>query len=548
MAKFHRQLYDEAHHKMDVSGSEVIRDDQAGFMLLGSGSSGAQFLQINDEGQLVTTAAASSGSTEVTGSVLVSNFPLVQEVTGTVALEGGEITVGNFPNTQSVVFTQPIEVFGTASVAVSNFPVTTTVTGVVGVSSIASPVDVEGTFWQAVQPITGVVALEGGEITVGNFPNTQSVVFEQPINILGTASVNISNVSLPVSVSNLHAIQEVTGSAFVFGDFFQTVQPVSFTQPIEVFGTASVVVSNQPVTQAVRIVDEPVEVFFDFPIGVTGTVDATIVNFPLVQEITGTMDITSIASPVDVNVLGGIQVNVTGNTDQGLAGTIPQSWLVTLTDGSQVIGDSSAAPVFTSGSVHIQNFPSTQVITGVVELNNPLLPVSVSNLPAIQEITGSTFVFGDFYQATQPVSFVQPIEVFGTASVVVSSLPAITGTVGITSIASPVDVGNFPATSSVVYPLAPTATRSSLTASVVSTEILAVNPERKGLLLYVSSAGEDVACYVGFGTGPITTSDASYILFSNDSYTLEQPFVTAPLQAIFNMTTASVRLFITEIT
>ena len=452
--------------KMDLTGSEVIPPNQGGLLIMGSGSSGAQFLTIDDQGQLVTTAAAYSGSIEVTGSVLVENFPAIQAITGTVALEGGEVTIGNFPAIQ-------------------------TVTGTIGITSIASP------------------------IVIGNFP----------------------------------------------------------------------------VTQGVRLVDEPIQVFFDLPVDVTGTVDATITNFPSLQTVTGTIDILN---PVDVNILNDLQVNVTGNTDQGLAGTVPQSWFVSLTDGSQVIGDSSAAPVFTSGSVHIQNLPAVQAITGTVALEGG--EVTIGNFPAVQTVTGSAFVFGDFFQATQPVSFVQPIEVFGTASVVVSSLPSITGTVGVTSIASPVEVegtfwqatqpvsfvqpievfgtasvvvsalpsitgtvgvtsiaspvavGNFPTTQSVVFPLAPTATRSSLTASVISTETLAVNADRKGVLLYVSSAGEDVVTYIGLGSGPITTSDASFILYSDDYFEIPQPFQTYPIQAIFNMTTGSVRLYVTEIT
>ena len=347
--------------KMDLTGSEVIPPNQGGLLIMGSGSSGAQFLTIDDQGQLVTTAAAYSGSIEVTGSVLVENFPAIQTVTGTV-----------------------------------------------DITSIASP------------------------IVIGNFP----------------------------------------------------------------------------VTQGVRLVDEPIQVFFDFPVDVTGTVDATITNFPSLQTVTGTIDILN---PVDVNILNDLQVNVTGNTDQGLAGTVPQSWFVSLTDGSQVIGDSSAAPVFTSGSVHIQNLPAVQAITGTVDILNPVA------------------VEGTFWQATQPITGVVEIN---------NPLLTVGGTISVT---------NLPTTQSVVYPLAPTATRSSVTASVVTTQILAVNPDRKGVMLYVSSAGEDVACYVGFGSGPLTTGDASFILYSDDAYTLEQPFVTAPIQSIFNLHTGSVRLFVTEI-
>lgn len=45
----------------------------------------------------------------------------------------------------------------------------------------------------------------------------------------------------------------------------------------------------------------------------------------------------------------------TGPVDQGNAGTIGQSWYFSLTDGVQVIGDSSGTPIWITGSVDIAN-------------------------------------------------------------------------------------------------------------------------------------------------------------------------------------------------
>ena len=221
MTRFGRQLFGVGEIKLDLTGSEVITGSQGGILLMGSSSTGAQFLTINSEGQLVTTAAASSGSTTVTGSVFIENFPAVQEITGTVALEGGEITVGNFPATQVITGTvgitsiaSPVDVQGTfwqaeQPVSVSNFPAVQTVTGTVGITSIASPVSVEGTFFQATQPITGVVEINNfpatqtvaGTVAVSNLTVTQSILFE-PAPSATVTGVTASVVSTEILAEN----------------------------------------------------------------------------------------------------------------------------------------------------------------------------------------------------------------------------------------------------------------------------------------------------------------------------------------------------------
>lgn len=128
----------------------------------------------------------------------------------------------------------------------------------------------------------------------------------------------------------------------------------------------------------------------------------------------------------------------------------------------------------------------------------------------------------------------QPIDLSGTisGSFEVTNLPAVQTVDGTVS-----------------FPVAPTATRSSVTASLASVEILPANPNRKGLSLYFSADDlfDNPICFIGYGSAPVSSTDFSFILFINDSYTLEQPFVTAPVQAVFNLNTALLQLYITEI-
>ena len=68
MARFKRQLFDQSEHRMDVSGSEPIRGQHGGFLIMASGSDGtAQYLRVNADGELITNAA--TGSTTISGAV-----------------------------------------------------------------------------------------------------------------------------------------------------------------------------------------------------------------------------------------------------------------------------------------------------------------------------------------------------------------------------------------------------------------------------------------------------------------------------------------------
>lgn len=119
----------------------------------------------------VETPAGGSGLTdselrasplEVTGTLAIEPVA-VQEVSGNVSVSGsvginGNITVGNFPQTQAVSITGNVPVTGTfwqatQPVSIASMP-STPVTGTVAVSNFPASQAVTGTFFQATQPVS----------------------------------------------------------------------------------------------------------------------------------------------------------------------------------------------------------------------------------------------------------------------------------------------------------------------------------------------------------------------------------------------------------
>jgi hypothetical protein len=118
--------------------------------------------------------------------------------------------------------------------------------------SIAAPVAVTGTFYQATQPVSGTVSISGtptvsGTVSVSNFPATQPIsgtvaVSSLPsipagTNVIGhviadsgsTTAVTGNVTAVQPTGTNLHVVVDSAPSTAVTGTFFQTTQPVSGT-------------------------------------------------------------------------------------------------------------------------------------------------------------------------------------------------------------------------------------------------------------------------------------------------------------------------------
>lgn len=207
------------------------------------------------------------------------------------------------------------------------------ITGSVTVNSIVSPITAnQGTSGSFFWKITGSVGItETVPLTIGSFSanvtaSVKIVAVEVTQSITGT--VGITSIASPVNIGNFPAVQTITGSV-VLGE-----------QPIQT--TGSFTVNNFPVTQSVYIGQ---------------------ISPGAIQNITGVVGVTSIASPIR----------------QGASGTISNSWYVTPTNGTGVIGNTQATPIWISGSTFIFNNPATPTwITGSATISSVAAPVTVA--------------------------------------------------------------------------------------------------------------------------------------------------------------------------
>lgn len=118
-----------------------------------------------------------------------------QTVTGTVA-------VSNFPATQPVSFSTPVDVDGTLSI--DNFPATQPISGSVSVSNLPATQAVSGAVSVSNFPATQPVS---GSVSVSNFPASQTV--SGAVSITGTPAVTISGTP-SVSTALTFATQTIT--------------------------------------------------------------------------------------------------------------------------------------------------------------------------------------------------------------------------------------------------------------------------------------------------------------------------------------------------
>lgn len=205
----------------------------------------------------------------------------------------------------------------------------------------------------------------------------------------------------------------------------------------------------------------------------------------------------------DLVVTGTVVASFTPNTpvSQGNAGSIPQSWYMRITDGTQVLGTGSSAPLWVSGTVTVNNVVS---VTGTVGVTSIASPVTVN------------------------VTSTLDVRVIGTAS--------ITGTVGVTSIASPVTVRMIDGTTSVV---------TGFGASTTNVTVLASNTNRTAATFYMDG-GATAYIKLGSGANPTGSNGWTVKLLNNGYFELPDQY-TGQVDAIFSATDATKILRITEI-
>lgn len=174
----------------------------------------------------------------------------------------------------------------------------------------------------------------GDARVTGSVGITESV----PLTI-GAFSTNVTGA---VRIVQTNVTQSVTGSVFAFNNA---------TQRLWTTGSVAVTSIASPVT----VVQ-----------GASGSqfwkVSGSVQTIPSgIQQVTGTVEVASIASPIR----------------QGPPGTIANSWYFTPTNGSNVIGNTQGTPLWISGSAFIFNNPDQRIwSTGSVALNGTLTPIT----------------------------------------------------------------------------------------------------------------------------------------------------------------------------
>ena len=362
----------------------------------------------------------------VSGTVSVSNFPVTQPVSGTVIVDQG--TSPWVVSLASTTITGSVSVTGTFWQAIQPVSGTisfTTPQHVIVDSATLGTVAVSGTFWQATQPVSGTfwqatqpVSIAApvdvsdraarllGHVTVDNASIAVTGTFWQAIQpISGTITANQGTSPWVVSMTST----TITGTVAVTGTFWQATQPVSIavmpTTPV----TGTFWQAIQPVSGSISFT-APQHVIVDS--ATLGTVAVSGTFWQAVQPISGTVT-------ANVGTTGGLALDatLTGGTAKfemydgtNVLGTTLHPVKV---DGSGVTQPVSGTfwqatqPI--SGSVSVSNFPATRPVSGTVTALQGTSPWVVSLTSTT--ITGSVAVTGTFWQATQPVSIASAVDV-----------------------------------------------------------------------------------------------------------------------------------------
>jgi hypothetical protein len=199
----------------------------------------------------------------VSGSVSVSNFPATQPVSGTVtALQG---TSPWFVSLASTTITGSVAVTGTFWQAIQPISGSISFTApqhVIVDSATLGTVAVSGAFWQAVQPVSGTVTVNQGTspwvVSLASTTITGTVdISDRAARLLGHVTVDNASIAVtgtfwqavqPVSQSgtwNIGTLTSITNPVAVTGTFWQALQPVSLTSTT-ITGTVAVTQSTSP--------------------------------------------------------------------------------------------------------------------------------------------------------------------------------------------------------------------------------------------------------------------------------------------------------------
>lgn len=440
---------------MAVSGS--IPANTPGILLAGiTNNTTASFLKLDSGGNLFITGSISSTVTGIL-SASITNFPAVQTITGSIQLVGISTITG--------------------SVGITGIP---TITGSITVGNLVPTTNVSLVGNGSIIPATGSI-IGGSDGTNFRFLSVDSL---GRLNIVGNITASNSTIGgtgslAPFSASlfggkdpngNLQSFAVTTaGYQFITGTVQIAGIPTitgSITVPNLVSITGTVGITNLPLTQSVLIQNV--------------TLPVSVSNFPIVQSITGSVQIVGIPTitgsitvsnlvqttgSTTVNGLtfgsGGLAVFITGsNNIQSITGstqivgiptvtgsvsvlnivTVTGSLAATFTDPAEGI-TGSAVPsraIFVGGSdgtnlrgLSVDSSGRLNII-GTISSSNPSIGATGSNAP----ISGNLVAGIDGSGILRPLSTTTTGILNITGSTQIVGIPTITGSVGLTGIST----------------------------------------------------------------------------------------------------------------
>jgi hypothetical protein len=313
-------------YAVEVGGMSIVR---ARATTLSSGSAGVRL---------------SAGQGNVDLPVAVSNLPVTQAVSGTVAVSGlPDVTVANFPSSQAVTgtfwqATQPVSgTFWQATQPVSGtfWQATQPVSGPLTDAQLrASAVPVSGTFWQATQPVSGTFWQATQPVSAAALPLPSGASTESTLSTLN-GKIPASPATDRATAAAPNSVRLSDGAAFykattpsdtqpVSGTFWQATQPVSGPlTDVQLRATAV------PVSGTFWQTTQPVSGTVTANVGTTNglALDATLTGGTQQAKITDGTNVATVkaASTAAVAADKAVVVAVSPNNTVGVTGTFWQA-------------------------------------------------------------------------------------------------------------------------------------------------------------------------------------------------------------------------------
>lgn len=369
---------------------------------------------------IVGSSATTVATGTMTGTILANtSITLGGGTLNGRALAGIVTSSGTVTIAAATQVNTPASLLTPLSVDVLNFPVTQQVTGTVSATQGTSPWVVSGTV-SASNPSVGATgaAVPADATMVGGSDGTDlralltdatgqlKVLVENTVPVTGT----FFQATQPVS-GTVTAVQPTGANLHVDVDNFPATQPVSGTVAATQSTSPWVVDGQLTHNNAAPIADN---------VGVLPAVASSAA--PTYNAGDQVLLSTDLAGNLRTTATATVSGSVTAN--QGTPNTVANSWPVEVTDGTNILGTpthpvrvdptgTTTQPV--SGSVSVSNFPVTQPVSGTVvaeiEGHAGATLDSAAGTPNTQAVTiqGNASgvavpVSGTFFQATQPVS------------------------------------------------------------------------------------------------------------------------------------------------